>query len=139
MCLYISTSLQRCALRADAICRFFELALDFVFQLVVLPRRTIAFADSSSAKMGMCLCSIIAHADYYGSVKWANRCGTGASQRSSNNSSEIVSPAITGHVRLLSELVLLSPKNQEIGHGAAPKQSQNGGSLIATKVLQSPR
>jgi hypothetical protein len=72
-------------------------------------------------------------------VKWANRCGTGASQRSSNNSNEIVSPAISGHVRLLGELVLLSPKNQEIGYGAASEQSQNDGSLIATNFSQSPR
>jgi hypothetical protein len=47
-------------------------------------------------------------------VKSANRCGTSASQRVSNNRSEIVSPAISGHVRLLSELVLLSESRDRV-------------------------
>src|SRR5882672_7373772 len=93
--------LDRCALRADPVCCFAELAVSFFVQSFMLPCCAVAFYDFSGTNIGMGFRSVITDTDSDIEMERANRCGARRRQRISNDRSEIVSPAIDGHKRPL--------------------------------------
>ena len=96
--------LERCTLRADPVCCFVELAVNFFVQSFMFPCCAIAFNDFSGTNKGMGFRSVIADTDCHIVVERANHCRARRRQRKSNDRSEIVGPAIDGHKRSFSEL-----------------------------------
>jgi hypothetical protein len=94
--------LERCALWADPVCCFVELAVNFFVQSFMLPCCAIAFNDFSGTNIGMRFRSVITDTDCYIVMERANHCRARRRQRISNDRSEIVGPAIDGHKRPLS-------------------------------------
>jgi hypothetical protein len=94
--------LERRALRADPVCCFVELAVNFFVQSFMLPCCATAFNDSSGTNIGMGFRSVITDTDCYIVMERANRCRAHRRQRISNDRSETVGPAIHGHKRPLS-------------------------------------
>lgn len=88
---------MRCALRADPVCCFVELAVNFFLQSFMLPCCAIAFNDFSGTNIGMSFRGVITDADCYIVMERANHCRARRRQRISNDRSEIVGPAIDGH------------------------------------------
>ena len=57
--------LDRCALRADPVCCFVELAVNFFVQSFMLSSCAIAFNDFSGTNIGMAFRSVITDTDSY--------------------------------------------------------------------------
>ncbi len=94
--------LDRCALRADPVCCFVELAVNFFVQSFMLSSCAIAFNDFSGTNIGMAFRSVITDTDSYIVMERANCCRACRRQRISNDRSDIIGPAIDGHKRPLS-------------------------------------
>jgi hypothetical protein len=88
---------DRCALRADSICCFVELAAEFFVQSFMLPCCAIAFDDFRGTDIGMGFLGTVTDTDSYIVVEWANCCRMRRCQRISNNRNDIVGPSIEGH------------------------------------------
>ena len=61
----VCSMLERCALRADPVCCFVELAVNFFVQSFMLPCCAIAFHDFSGTNIGMGFRSVITDTDCY--------------------------------------------------------------------------
>ena len=95
--------LERCALRADPVCCFAELAVNFFVQGFMFPCCAIAFNDVSGTNIGMGFRSVITDTDCYIVMERANRCRVRRRQRISNDRSAIISPAVDGHKKSTSQ------------------------------------
>ena len=70
---------DRCALRADPVCCFVELAVNLFVQSFMLPCCAIAFNDFSGTNIGMGFRSVITDTDCYTVMERANRCRASSS------------------------------------------------------------
>ncbi len=68
----VCSMLERCALRADPVCCFAELAVNFFVQSFMLPCCAIAFNDFSGTNIGMGFRSVITDTDCYIVMERAN-------------------------------------------------------------------
>src|SRR5258708_38669622 len=107
--------LELCALRADPVCCFVELAVNFFVQSFMLPCCAVAFNDFSGTNIGMCFRSVITCTDCYIVMERANRSRARRRQRISNDRSEMVGPAIDGHERQtsFSQLEVFKSRSQK--------------------------
>jgi hypothetical protein len=95
------TMLRRCTLRADTICCFVELAINFFVQSFMPPCCAITFDSPAGANIGMAFRSVVTHTDSYICVERANRSCTGSLKRVTHSRSEIICVAVDGHQSLL--------------------------------------
>src|SRR5258708_8883584 len=89
--------LERCAFRADPVCCFVELAVNFFVQSFMLPCCAIAFKDFSGTNIGMGFGSVITDTDCYIVMERANRFPARCRQRISNDRSAVLRPPIPSH------------------------------------------
>jgi hypothetical protein len=112
----VCSMLERYALRADPVCCFAELAVNFLVQSFMLPCCAIAFNDFSGTNIGMGFRSVVTDTDCYIVMERANHYRACRRQRISNDRSEIVGPAIDGHETSFSQLEVFPLKADHKNH-----------------------